>query len=115
MLPQEVRVVLQEVTVQGGLAEDWLLELELLNDTAWLQVELLVDDIDQAFVSEALGDGAVCVDVHRDWVWDADTVSDLHQDSFTELVVDQRLGDPSGSISAGSVDLGAVLSGESTT
>lgn len=64
MLPHQVGVVLEEVAVQRGLAEDRLLELELLDDAAWLQVELLVDDIDQAFVSEALGDGAVCVDVH---------------------------------------------------
>lgn len=100
MLPQKVRVVLQEVAVQGRLAVDWLLELELLDDAAWLEVELLVHNVDQTLISEALGDSAVCVDIHRDWVWDTDTVGDLDQDSLTELVVDQRLGDPSGSVGA---------------
>ena len=39
----------------------------------------------------------------------------LDEASLCKTSLDQRLGDPSGGVGSGSVDLGVVLSGESTT
>lgn len=113
--PGEIGIVSTEVTESAQLAVDGSLEAELLDDHTRSEVEVLVDDDLEVVVSVAFSDGSVGVNVDGDGVGDTDTVSDLDEGSLGETSVDQTLGNPSGGISSGSVDLSWVLSGESTT
>lgn len=111
LLPAEVLV--GEVTVLGGLEVDRLGQVELLDDDSWSEVEVLVDDGDE--LVRCLIRGTVGVHEDGEWLRNTDGVGKLDQSTTGELGVDQRFGDPAGNVSGGSVDLGEVLSGESTT
>lgn len=98
--PEDFGVVLHEMVVEGGLAVDWPLELELLDDSAGLEVELLLDDEGELVVVVAWSRGAVGVHVDGDRVGNADTVGHLDQAAVAQLVVHQGFGNPSGGIGA---------------
>lgn len=101
------------MSVLGGLGELWLSEVEVLNDDTWTKVEVLFDNGKDLGVG--LFAGAISVDSERQWLGDADGVRDLDKDTSAEFCLDEGLGHPSCSVGARSVDLGVVLSGESTT
>lgn len=113
--PAEIGVVSTEMAESAQLAVDGSLEAELLDDHTGSEVEVLVDDELEVVVNVAFSNGSVGVDVDGDGVSDTDTVSNLDEDSLAETSVDQTLGNPSGGISSGSVDLSGVFAGESTT
>jgi hypothetical protein len=102
-----------EVTVRGGLQVLRPLEVELSYNNSGSQVPVVSDDFDQ--VGVRLGTGAVSVDKDGQGLGDTDGVGQLNETSSCETGVDERLGDPSGSVGGRSVDLGEVLTGESTT
>jgi hypothetical protein len=102
------------VTVRSGLQVLRLLEVELLDDNTGPQVPVASDDLYQVEVGHLLA-GTVSVDVDGQGLGDSDGVRELDESSSSETGGDQGLGDPSGSVSGRSVDLGEVLSGESTT
>lgn len=50
-----------------------------------------------------------------EWVRDTNSVGNLYESSVAESSCDKRFGDPAGSVSCATIDLGWVLSGESST
>ena len=112
LLPAE-GLVGTEVTVLGGLEVDGAVEVEFAHDDTGSQVEVLVDDLDE-LVGRPVG-GAVGVDVDRQGLGDTNGVGELNEGTTGELGGDDGLGDPAGEVSGGTVDLGEVLAGESTT
>lgn len=102
------------MTVRSGLQVLRLLEIELLDDDTGPQVPVVSDDFNQIEVGHLLA-GTVGVDVDGQGLGDSDSVRELDESSSSETGGDQGLCDPSGSVSGRSVDLGKVLSGESTT
>lgn len=112
LLPGEA-LVGTEVTVLGGLAVDGLGEVKLLDNDTGAQVEVVTDDLDE-LIRVLLG-GAVGVDVDRKRLRDTNSVRELDKGTAAETCGDERLGDPATDVGSGTIDLGEVLSGESTT
>jgi hypothetical protein len=99
VLPEEVWIVLfHEVAVESGLSVDGPVELELLDDPAWLQVELSLDDFSQLVIVQSFPDRPIAVHVDRYGVRNADAVGDLNQAPFAKLVMDERFGNPPGCV-----------------
>ncbi len=102
-----------EVTVLGGLKVDWLGQVELLDDHSRAEVEVGANDLLE-LVGGVVG-GSVGVDENGGWLSDTDGVGELDKRTASELGVDEGLGDPAGDVGSGTIDLGEILSGESTT
>lgn len=113
--PENLRVILHEMVVKSGLSIDRAFELELLDDSTWLEVEFIFDNLCKLVVIVSFGSSSVAVDIDGDWIRNSDTISDLNKTSVAELVVHEGLGDPSGCIGTASVDFGSVLARKSTT
>jgi hypothetical protein len=107
------KVLVGEVTVLGGLEIDGVDEVEFLDDDTGAEIEVLVDDFDE--LSGRLVRGAVGLDEHGEGLGDTDGVGKLDERAAGELGVHERLGDPARKVGGGTIDLGVVLSGESTT
>lgn len=101
------------MAVSRGLAVDGLLEVELLDNDSGTEVPVVADNVDELEVR--LLAGAVGVDKDGEGLGDTDGVRELDEGTLGEAGGDKRLGDPTGSVSSGTVDLGEVLSGEGTT
>lgn len=112
LLPAEA-LVGTEVTVLGGLEVDGLGQVELLDNDTGSQVEVITDDLDELI--RALGRGAVGLDVDRQGLSDTNGIRELDEGTASEASSDQGLGDPATDVGSRSVDLGKILSGESTT
>jgi hypothetical protein len=111
LLPGEVGV--GEVTVLGSLAVDGVDEVELLDDDTGAHVEVGVDDLNKLL--GALVGGTVGLNEDGERLGNTNGVGELDESTASELGVDERLGDPTGEVGSGTVDLAVVLSGESTT
>ena len=102
-----------EVAVLGRLVVDRVGEVQLLDNNTGAHVEVGLDDLDKLL--RRLVRGAVGVDVEREGLRDTNGVGKLDKGTAGEASLDERLGDPAAEIGSGTVDLGVVLSGESTT
>lgn len=111
LLPGEFLV--GEVAVLGGLAVDRLDEIKLLNNNTGSKVEVGADDGDQ--LVRALLRGAVGLNKHGERLSNTDSIGELDEGTASKLGVNKRLGDPSSNVGSGTVNLGVVLSRESTT
>merc|ERR1712168_1522379 len=111
VLPREA--VATEMTISGGLLVDGVLQLKVLDDSAWAEVEVLLDDIQKLLL--ALRRRTVAEDGDGEWLGDTDGVGDLHQDASAESGLDEGFGDPAGGVGGGTIHFGEVLSGESAT
>ena len=103
------------MTEGGGLLVDWSLQIELLDDGSWSEAEVVLDDSDEIVIGHTLLDGSVRVDVDGEWVSETNGVGDLDEASVGEAVGNDGLGDVSSVVGSRSVDLGLILSGESTS
>lgn len=101
------------MAVLGGLEVDWLGQVELLDDHSRAEVEVGADDL-LKLVRGLIG-GSVRVDEDGEGLSDTDGVRELDEGTASELGVDEGLGDPASDVGGGAVDLGEILSGESTT
>jgi hypothetical protein len=112
------------------LEVDWLGQVKLLDDDAGPQVKVLVDDCNQLFIGPR--GSAISIDLFqheqglhmgqsrvayedREWVGNTDGVRKLDQGTSGKASSNQGLGNPTGNVGSRAVDLGEVLSGESTT
>ena len=102
-----------EVAVCRRLAVDGLLEVEGLDHDSGAQVEVLLDERDN--VSVRVLRGAVGVDKETNGASDTDGVGRLDENTTSNARGDDRLGNETVDVSAGSVDLGEVLAGEGST
>jgi hypothetical protein len=100
------------VTVLGCLEVDGVGQVELLDNDTGAEVEVVEDDLDKLF--RGLVRGAVGLDEEGEGLGDTDGVGELDEGAAGELGVHERLGDPARKVGGGTVDLGVVLSGEST-
>lgn len=66
------------MTIESGLPENRLLEVELLYDSSWLEIELSFDDFSKLVIIESLFVSSIGVNVNRDGVSNADTVGNLN-------------------------------------
>jgi len=115
-LPSEVRVALDsEVTKSGGLLVDGSTELELLDDVAGAEVEVVLNNASEELVILTVLNGAVGVDPNAEWVSQSNSVRDLDANAMAEFGVYKRFSDISGEVGGGSIDLGGVLSRVSAT
>ena len=111
LLPRELGSA--KVTTGSGSKVLGLLEAEVLDNDTGTEVEVVADDGDELLVG--LLTSAVRVDEHGKRVGDTNGVRELNEDTAGEASGNEGLGNPSGSVSGGSVDLGEVLAGESAT
>lgn len=111
LLPAEVLV--GEVTVLCGLEVDWLGQIKLLDNDTRSKVKVGVDDLDE--LVRGLGRGTIRINEDGKGLGDTNGVGELDKCTAGELSIDQRLCDPSSKVGSRSVDLGEILSRESTT
>lgn len=111
LLPGEALV--GEVTVLGRLVVDGTGKVELLDNDTGTEIEVLANDLDQ--LGGRLVGSAVGLDEERQRLSDTNGVRELNQGTTSKLGVDQRLSDPAGQVCGRAVNLGVILSGESTT
>lgn len=88
---------------------------EILDDGAWPQVEVDVDDFAEVRVLEAVLDGSLAVHKDGERLCDPDALGQLHQHAPAQALGHQRLGHPPGGLGRRAVHLGGVLSGEGAT
>jgi hypothetical protein len=112
LLPGEA-LVGTEVTVLGSLEVDGAVEAQLTNDDTGTEVEVLVDDLNE--LVRGLVGGTVGVDVNRERLGDTNGVRELDKSTTGKTSSNQGLGDPAADIGSGTIDLGEILAGESTT
>jgi hypothetical protein len=111
LLPGEVLV--GEVAVLGSLEVDGLGKVQLAHNDTRTEVKVVLDDLDE--LVRGLAGGAVCLDEDGEGLSDTDGVRQLDEGAASKLGVDEGLGNPASDVSGRAVDLGVVLSGESTT
>jgi len=111
LLPGEALV--GEVAVLSGLVVDGVGEVEFLDNHTGTEVEVVADDLDE--LVRGLVGGAVGLYEHGKRLRDTNGVGKLDECAAGELGVDEGLCNPAGKVGSRAVDLGVVLSGESTT
>src|ERR1700721_2382932 len=75
VLPGEVRLVAAEVPVGRGLAVDRAVQVQVLAEGSWPQIEMLVDQLEYPRLGHALGPERL--DQQRQRARDADRLRDL--------------------------------------
>ena len=85
---------------------------EHTNDTG-AKIPVAADDLDELLVG--LLAGAVGVDEDGQRLSDTDGVRELNEGTAGKAGRDERLGDPASGVRSRAIDLGEVLSGESTS
>jgi hypothetical protein len=116
-LPCEVSIIAAEMSVSRGLLHAWSAQVQVTNDATGSEVEVVLDNLSQILV-RLVGSGeasAVRVNEDRKGMRKTNSVTELNKASVAKASVHQRLGDPSGSVSSRSIDLGGVLTGEGTS
>ena len=103
------------MAVLGGLLVDWSQEVELLDDVARAEVEVLLHNADEVLISESFLYGSIGFNMDGERVGQTDGVRNLDEDSVAEASCYQGLGNISTVVGSRSVDLGGVLAGEGTT
>jgi len=105
VLPSELLPA--KVAVARGLAVDGVLEVQVLDDAARTQVEVVLDDLQQLLLG-VLG-GAVVKHSDRNGLCHADGVRHLYSGALANFASNQGLCYPTGGVSCRSVNLGVVL------
>lgn len=111
LLPGELLV--GEVTVLGGLEVDGLGQIELLDNDTGTEVKVVADDLDE-LLGGLLG-STVGLNEDGEGLSDTNGVGELDKGTTSKTSVDQGLSDPAGNVGGGTIDLGVILAGKSTT
>jgi len=101
------------VTVLGGLVVDGVGQVQFLDNDTRPHIEVLPDDLNELI--GRLVAGAVGLDEQTERLSDTNGVRKLDKTAACELSLEQRLGDPAGEVSSGTIDLGVILARESTS
>mmetsp|Transcript_11622 Transcript_11622/g.43658 ORF Transcript_11622/g.43658 Transcript_11622/m.43658 type:complete len:390 (+) Transcript_11622:242-1411(+) len=102
-----------KVSICSSWAVNWGSQVQLLDDVVWSEVKVLVDNLQNLRIG--LGSGAVGINVNGKRFCNTDSISQLNQASLSESSSNNGFCNPSCSVASGSVNLGWVLSGESST
>lgn len=106
-------LITTKVTVAGGLGVDGLEEIQLLDDDTGTEVEVPLDDGEDLLVR--LGTGTVGVDKDGGGLGNTDGVRELNEGTAGEASSDDGLGDPATGVGSRAIDLGPILTRESST
>lgn len=101
------------MTVLGRLEVDGLGKVELLDNDTGAEIEVLADDLDELI--RGLLRSTVGLDEDGEGLSDTNGVGELDKDTAGKAGMNKGLGDPTTNVGSGTVDLGVVLAGESTT
>src|SRR5918998_6318088 len=113
LLPSKARLAAPEVAVSGGRRVDRAPQLEVADDRARPQIEVLLDKGLQGCLVDRLGTERLDHDAYGTGY--PYGVSQLHQAPVRESRRDHVLGHPASSVGAGAVDLCRVFARESAT
>jgi hypothetical protein len=114
LFPCEVSIIASEVSISSGLLVDRAGELEVTDDASRAEIEVVEDDRKEIRVGLSSLDSAIGINEHGEGLGDSDGIGDLDQAAASELRGNEGLSDPTNSVSGRAIDLGGVLSGEST-
>jgi len=103
------------MAVSSSLLHDWTLQFQVTLDATSTKVKVLVDDFNQVFIGHTFLGSTVGVNVNRQWVWYTNSVRQLYQNTLGQASSYNRLGNPTGSVSSGTINLSGILTGESST
>lgn len=101
------------MTIGSGLLVDGLEKIEFLDNDTRTEIKVLTDDLDK--VSIRLGTSTVSINKDRKRLSDTNSIRKLNKSTTSELGVNQRLGDPTSGISSRTINLGPILTRESST
>lgn len=96
-----------EVAVRSSLEVDGSSKIEILHNHTGSEVKVLLDDLNE--LSRRQLGGSVGVDEDGQRLGNTNGVRELHKGSSGKTGLDQRLGNPSGGVGGGSIDLGEIL------
>lgn len=113
LLPSEGGIVTAEVTVSSSGQVNWAAQVQVADDATDTKVEVVIDNLEQVLIT--LGGGAVRVDKDGEGGSNTDGVRELDDDTLAQTGGDEGLGDPTGSVGGGTVDLGRVLTREGSS
>lgn len=103
------------MTEGSGLVVDGTEEVQVTEDDTGTQVEVVLDDFKKVGVGLSVQGRSVGVDEDGEGLSNTNGVGNLDEDTVAESSGDKGLGNPAAGVGTGAVDLGGVLSGESTT
>lgn len=106
-------LITTKVTVAGGLGVDGLEEIQLLDDDTGAEIEVLLDDGEDLGIG--LGAGTVGVDEDGGRLGNTNGVRELDEGTAGEASGDDGLGDPATGVGSRAIDLGPILTRESST
>lgn len=109
-LPSEALV--GKVAVFGRLGVNGVREVELLHDNTRAKVKVIKDDVNELI--RALVGGAIGLNKEGEGLCHTDGVRQLHESATRQFGGNEGLCNPTGKVRGRTVDLGVVLSGEST-
>ena len=115
LFPGKVRVISSKVAEGSSFGVDGAEEVQVTEDDTSTQVKVLVDNIKKVGVSPAILDGAIRVNVDGEGRGNTDGVGNLDEDTVAKASSDKGLGNPSASVGTRAINLGRVLSRESTS
>jgi hypothetical protein len=111
VFPSEL--ITTKVTVGSSLLVDGLEEVKFLDNDTRTEIKVISDDLDKFSLS--LIGGTVGINENGKRLSNTNSIRKLDKSTTSELGVDQRLGDPTSSVGSGTIDLGPILTRESTT
>merc|ERR1719253_1634269 len=114
-LPCEVRVLTSEVTVGSSLAHNRALKVKIPDDTSWTKIEVVLNNFSKLSIGLSVGNSSVRVNKDGKWVWNSNGVRKLYKCPSAKSSGNKTLGDPTGSISGGTINLCGVLSREGSS
>ena len=106
-------LITTKVTVASGLGVDGLEEIQLLDDDTGAEIEVLLDDGEDLGIG--LGAGTVGVDEDGGGLGNTDGVRELDEGTTGEASGNDGLGDPATGVGSRAIDLGPILTRESST
>lgn len=94
-----LEIKIPEMTLLAFFCLVW----NLLNDLSWSEIKVIVNNLEEFRLVKS---GSTERENHDgEWFSYTDSIRDLDKASATETSFDQRLGNPSGSVSGGTIDL----------
>jgi hypothetical protein len=105
------------VAIGGGLLEHRTTQVEVADDGSRAKIKVVLDDLGDLDIGLSGAGKASAVGINEDGqrVGDTNGVGELNQDTVSKTSSDDGLSDPTSSVSSRTIDLGGILSGESST
>mmetsp|Transcript_3573 Transcript_3573/g.7812 ORF Transcript_3573/g.7812 Transcript_3573/m.7812 type:complete len:431 (-) Transcript_3573:26-1318(-) len=103
------------MAVRGGLVVFWFAKGKVAGEGSGAGIEVNLDELRNLGCGEAFLLGSVGLDEDAQWLGDTNGVRKLNEGTLTESGTDDGLCHPTASVGSRTIDLGGILSGESTS